>query len=200
MGADRIARRYRGQGARQYELKRAGKLKWQLEHEAVAALLPPLALTVLDVPVGTGRFLELYRARGMKVTGIDTSPDMLAEAERRARGLPGPEFITLRQGDIRALQSADRSFDVAVCIRLLNWFTPAEMRAAIVELGRVASRVIVGIRFAPGAAEVNEAGTLWRHDWQDLLDALTEGDLNVEEERPLKPGADYKILRLVKCA
>src|ERR1700736_2059184 len=40
---------------------------------------------VLDVGCGVGRWSRLLAARGAVVTGVDLSPTMIAQAERRAR-------------------------------------------------------------------------------------------------------------------
>ena len=67
---------------------------------------------LLDVPCGFGRHsLPLARA-GYRVTGVDRSGTLLAEARRRG---DGPEFV---QADYRRLPFADERFDAA-----LNLFT-----------------------------------------------------------------------------
>ena len=44
----------------------------------------------LDAACGTGRFAEFLAARGHRVIGVDSSPDMLAYARRR---VPGERWI-----------------------------------------------------------------------------------------------------------
>lgn len=54
---------------------------------------------LLDVPCGIGRHAELFGRRGVRVTGIDISPDCIALAKRRCRGLP----VRLLRGDMGRL-------------------------------------------------------------------------------------------------
>ena len=63
----------------------------------------------LDAACGTGRFAEFLARRGHRVTGVDSSPDMLARARRR---VPDGEF---RVGELDRLPLPDDSADVIVC-------------------------------------------------------------------------------------
>lgn len=87
---------------------------------------------VLEVAVGTGRNLPFY-PRGIRLTGIDLTPAMLAVARDRARDL-GMD-VELVEGDAQALPFADSSFDTAVCTLALNAIP--DDRAAIAEMYRV---------------------------------------------------------------
>jgi ubiquinone/menaquinone biosynthesis C-methylase UbiE len=87
---------------------------------------------VLEVAVGTGRNLPFY-PRGIRLTGIDLTPAMLAVAGDRARDL-GLD-VKLVEGDAQALPFADASFETAVCTLALNAIP--DDRAAIAEMYRV---------------------------------------------------------------
>jgi SAM-dependent methyltransferase len=87
---------------------------------------------VLEVAVGTGLNLTFY-PDGVRLTGLDFSPAMLAQALARAAAV-GRE-IDLREGDAQALPFPDASFDTVVCTLGLCGF-PDE-RAAITEMHRV---------------------------------------------------------------
>ncbi len=95
--------------------------------------------SILDVGTGTGRAARLFARGGALVTGVDASEQMLDVARQRAaaEGLD----IDFRAGDAHALAFPDRSFDVAVSLRVLM-HTP-EWRTCIGELCRVADRLIV---------------------------------------------------------
>jgi SAM-dependent methyltransferase len=96
-------------------------------------------LTALDVGTGTGRGALILARRGARVTGVDASVEMLKVAEERARdaGLP----VTFAPGDAHALDFPDRSFDVAVCLRVL--MHAPDWKACLAELCRVARGRIV---------------------------------------------------------
>jgi ubiquinone/menaquinone biosynthesis C-methylase UbiE len=87
---------------------------------------------VLEVAVGTGRNLPFYPA-GVRLTGVDFSPGMLAQA--RARAAESNREIDLRVSDAQALPFDDASFDTVVCTLGLCGFP--DHRAAIAEMHRV---------------------------------------------------------------
>jgi len=161
MGAAKVGKRYRGKGARNYEKKRTGKNKWILENQGVDELFPFGCTNVLDVPIGTGRFYPSYERRGLQITGVDTSPDMLTEANKK-----GP--MTLIQGDIRNMPFQDKQFDVAVCVRLFAWFEPSEVQAALREMARVARILIVNIR-TNAHDPFCKNNSLWNHYRSDFF-------------------------------
>jgi len=87
---------------------------------------------VLEVALGTGRNLSFY-PEGVRVTGIELSPEMLGIARDRARGL-GME-ADLRIGDAQRLDFPDASFDAVVfTLALCTIPDPAE---AVAEARRV---------------------------------------------------------------
>jgi SAM-dependent methyltransferase len=63
----------------------------------------------LDAACGTGRFAEFLAARGHRVIGVDSSPDMLAHARRR---VPDGEFHV---AELDRLPLPDDSVDIIVC-------------------------------------------------------------------------------------
>jgi ubiquinone/menaquinone biosynthesis C-methylase UbiE len=87
---------------------------------------------VLEVAVGTARNLVFY-PDGVRVTGIDLSPAMLAIARSRSAELG--RGLALCQGDAQALPFADATFDTVVCTLGLCGFP--DDRAAIAEMHRV---------------------------------------------------------------
>jgi demethylmenaquinone methyltransferase/2-methoxy-6-polyprenyl-1,4-benzoquinol methylase len=88
--------------------------------------------TVLDVATGTGLVArELVRRFGCTVVGIDQSPDMLAVAAERTRGLA----ITLQEGRAESLPFADGAFDALTVTYLLRYVD--DPAATVRELARV---------------------------------------------------------------
>jgi ubiquinone/menaquinone biosynthesis C-methylase UbiE len=98
-----------------------------------------LGRTILDVGTGTGRAALLFARGGARVTGVDASEQMLAVAERRASA--DGVRVTFRVGDAHALEFADRSFDVAVSLRVVM-HTP-RWRTCVAELCRVSDQLVV---------------------------------------------------------
>ncbi|MGV8839891.1 MAG: class I SAM-dependent methyltransferase [Bauldia sp.] len=202
-----LSKAYTGAVAADYEDRRSQSGKWQAENETVRGLLADLTRggSILDVPVGTGRFLGLYREAGLAPVGADVSSDMLREA---AKASEAP--IPLLAASIFALPFRSGGFDAALCIRLLNWLSASDLRLAVAELARVSRRhVIVGIRSharkaglvdalfgrrspAPRAAGSTNAITV--HDKADIAGAFRAADLAVVRETVVphgRPGTDY---------
>jgi SAM-dependent methyltransferase len=68
----------------------------------------------LDAACGTGRYAEYLAARGHRVIGVDSSPEML---ERAAKRVPQCD---LRQGDLPRLPLQDHDVDLVVCALALT--------------------------------------------------------------------------------
>jgi SAM-dependent methyltransferase len=83
----------------------------------------------VDAACGTGRFSALLAARGHRVIGVDSSPDMLARA---AVNVPGGDF---RPGDLGGLPVADASADLVTCGLSLTHVR--DLRPAFAEFARV---------------------------------------------------------------
>ena len=109
---DVVRRRY-DRGAARYDL-----VTWPMERLAMDRFRARLIAQVngprvLEVGVGTGRNLPLYRS-GLQIEAIDFSPRMLERARRK----PVPANVTLSLMDIEELRFAPASFDtvVATCV------------------------------------------------------------------------------------
>lgn len=140
-------RKYRGRKAATYEAIRTRQARWHWENEHVERALRALApVSVLDCPVGTGRFLPLYRKLGCDVRGVDASEEMLALARRKSRG-----YVSLEIGDASDLDSGyEAAYDVVVCVRFFDLIDEDAMLKVMRELCRVARRaVILTIRLGP---------------------------------------------------
>jgi ubiquinone/menaquinone biosynthesis C-methylase UbiE len=151
MDLDQLATRYHGNIAKQYDAKRDRTAQWDREQAGLAAILRTLnrGSTIVDIPVGTGRFLEIYAQQGLRATGLDVSSDMLEQA--RTKGTALGLTMDLRKSDIRNIDAADNEFDAALCVRFLNWVDLAGLDTAVGQLARVArSDVLCAIRhYAP---------------------------------------------------
>lgn len=189
MGANKVIKRYR-KNAENYEAKRADSNKWKEENAGAEKMLPANIKTVLDVPVGTGRFYYIYHRRDIKATGVDSSPAMLKEAAKKG-------MTDLKEGDIRKLQFGDKLFDAAICVRLFPWFEPDEVKHSLKELSRVADVLVVGIRTKEGEAFCKN-GALWNHSYKSFLDWVEYIEYKVEDKYSCGNGGNA-IYRLVPC-
>ncbi len=89
-------------------------------------------MRVLEVGCGTGTYLELYKSNGCEVYGIDMSPSMLEQAEKKLGS--GAE---LHLGDASDMPYEDGFFDLVIAMLTLHEM-PQEMRGPVVnEIKRV---------------------------------------------------------------
>lgn len=95
--------------------------------------LGPGKLSVLDIGTGTGFLAIMSAEMGHRVTGIDWSGTMLAQA--RARAKETKVSVSFVEGDAEALTFSDGEFD-AVVTRHLLW-TLTDPQRALSEWARV---------------------------------------------------------------
>lgn len=100
------------------------------------ALAPWLRVTegtrVLDVGCGVGRWSSLLAARGALVTGMDLSPTMIAEAERRARDSGLAERCRFLVQDLAHLDAGEK-FDFVIGVTVLQHILDPEALCCAVQ-------------------------------------------------------------------
>jgi ubiquinone/menaquinone biosynthesis C-methylase UbiE len=198
---EQTSKKYRGRKAETYEAVRTKQGRWRLENEAVERMLAAMKPTsVLDCPVGTGRFLPLYAKLGIRlVIGVDASEEMLALAQRKlSRRARNCGYLKLVRGDASDLSRSvgmrdPYSVDVTVCVRFLDLIDEQAMRRVMHELMRVTRRsVILTIRLGENyVSKVNTA----THDQRAFLRLVGRAGWQVEEMVPIfKQG--WQVIRL----
>lgn len=135
---------YHGDVAVNYERDRVGEEIWGMEQAWVAEWIETLqeGAAVLDLPVGTGRFVPALLERGLRVHGADISDDMLrVAAEKKREGV-----LVLEKQDVESLSYKDGAFDHVICWRLFHLLPPAAADRALRELARVC-RTSLAVQF-----------------------------------------------------
>lgn len=117
---------YYGDMVKLYDEERQLRTRWHKEQEAVQEFLHtlPKGMRVLDMPVGTGRFLDLLKIHDHTVTGFDASGEMLDATRKRAESLG--MTIELHKGDATKLPYGDKGFDLVISTRFLRHVLPYE--------------------------------------------------------------------------
>src|SRR5205085_229663 len=106
------------------------RLQWRTVTRCLTRL--PLAeKAALDVGCGSGRWSRWLTQQGARVIGVDATEAMLQAARAAA---PGIDF---RHMSATALEFPAASFDLAVCITVIQHLQPAEQLLAIAEICRV---------------------------------------------------------------
>ena len=152
--------KYDSQVAPSYDADREVERHWWAEDAFVARYFQNRPVkTLLDLPVGTGRFFRHYQTVG-EVTGVDISTEMLAEARAKADQLPTTTTYRLEKGDVFALTYPSHSFEVTLVWRLLHLLPPEFLPQAVKELCRVTSGELV--------VQTYTLPNLWDRRWHRL--------------------------------
>jgi ubiquinone/menaquinone biosynthesis C-methylase UbiE len=122
----------------------------RLSRTAIERLVPGWTdLDLLDVGTGgadipLALLADARRAgRRLRVTALDSRPEVLAAAALARPGLPSAESLILVVGDGRSIDAPDGSCDVAHCSLVVHHLEPADAVGLLREMTRVARRGIV---------------------------------------------------------
>lgn len=116
---------------------------------------------VLDVATGTAAVaIELARAKGCEVVGVDQSPEMLAEGRRRVERAGLAQRVRLVESSAERLPFEDESFDGLTFTYLLRYVDdPAETLRELARMVRRGGSVaMLEFGIPPGVA--------WRGLWE----------------------------------
>ncbi|MFF9819827.1 class I SAM-dependent methyltransferase [Streptomyces sp. NPDC014006] len=136
--------------------------------------LAPSPARVLDLGCGPGTLALDLAERGMRITGVDASQEMLDEGRTWARQRGVSEAVEWRCGDAARVDHVDRlgTFDGAVIADAFHWFDRQRVLTALDKIVRPGGFVaIVGYR-AP------ETQREW---WHPLLVKLREKHLGAAD-------------------
>ena len=134
---------------------------------AVVDLVPEdLEAGWIDVACGPGVISRATATRVGSVTGVDLTPAMIGEAERRA-GEEGVGNVSFQTGDATALEFADSSFDGAITrLSLHHVPAPARVVAEMARVVRPGGWVVLSDIVADEDGEANA----WREEIERLRD------------------------------
>jgi ubiquinone/menaquinone biosynthesis C-methylase UbiE len=157
--------------------------------------------TVLDMPIGYGRFVDDLRQRGCNVVGGDRKQPMLDLCTETW----GEEQPLVRlNGD--SLPFADGSFDGVTCIRLFQHLHDPALRQGVMnEIGRVTRRwaVVTTYLSSPIHSALHRSRglkRLSRHDEAGLQWMLGRAGLRLVEGRRSMPGLHAQYIMLLERA
>ena len=179
-------KQYQGTGAAQYERRRHSQEKWQWENRVVGDILARIGgevASVIDAPVGTGRFLSLYRAPAI---GYDVSADMLNMAREKHADADLVQLDLLRD-------AIPARADLVVCVRFLNLI---DTRAAVLALGKLLDAANLYSLFTVRTGEPQRIGKVYVHRRADIEAVIAGRGFNVFNGYifPDHVGGDYNIL------
>jgi ubiquinone/menaquinone biosynthesis C-methylase UbiE len=189
------SKKYHGRKAATYETVRTKQKRWHRENELVEEFLQGKKLgRVLDIPVGTGRFLRLYNhMNATAVDGIDSSDEMLALAAKKLKRLHRAPLVALLKGDARKVARADRYYDTTVCVRFLDLIDEEAMRTVVKELCRVTkNQIVLTIRFGPKYLPKSNTA---EHDERKFKALISKQGWHIARAEPIRD-AGWHVLSL----
>jgi ubiquinone/menaquinone biosynthesis C-methylase UbiE len=134
---------YKGNIARRYNKLRISESKWIKEQDIFDSILGSFraGTCIIDVPLGTGRFIPFYKKYNLECQGVDISDDMLREARTEAAFHKyDMQFI---KSSADKLPQADSTCDYVICARLLNWVPLPILETMVREFCRVSRAGLV---------------------------------------------------------
>jgi ubiquinone/menaquinone biosynthesis C-methylase UbiE len=178
---------YFGETAFSYEEKRQNASFWLREQEVLRALLDqlPTGMKVLDIPVGTGRFLKDFAGRSHDVLGIDASQDMVTLAQEKKSE---NSRVTLSVGDSRQLIIGDSTFDLVVSFRFLfSIVSFQDSLTALSEISRVCRKFAI-LELPWGKRRALKVKENMRHGLTrgEMLQLITDFGFEVISEHTVK--------------
>jgi hypothetical protein len=203
-----IVKKYYSKGnARAYEDTRASGGKWAFENDTLENTLRELReeiSSIIDMPVGTGRFLPFYQSemKNQQVVGYDLSNDMLMEADKKLNR--SAKNVTLLQLDIFK-DSIQNKSDMVVCYRFVNLLPWEASKVALQKLLDYSRKyVLLCIRLVDDDYTGDEQiqGKIYLHRRSDFNALLADSGFQVHKDHYYKDskGGDYHIYLLKKKA
>jgi SAM-dependent methyltransferase len=114
---------------------RVYRRRMQLTMSWVRALGLPADAPVLDLGCGAGLMTVRLAADGLRVTAVDSSPEMVQATARHVRERGLQDRVDVHRSDVHELADADGTFRLVVALGVLPWLhDPA---GAVIELHRV---------------------------------------------------------------
>ncbi|MFN3942514.1 MAG: class I SAM-dependent methyltransferase [Flavobacterium sp.] len=136
--------------SKNYNEEREKLIDWKKENDAMIFYLNQLpdSLKILDIPFGTGRFVDYYLKKKFEIYGIDLSSNMLENSKNYLK--ENYNHCKLQIGDASKINYGDNFFDLVICFRFLPHIVSLETALkSIQEVSRVCSKyaiIQIGIR------------------------------------------------------
>lgn len=144
--------------------------------------------SLLDAGCGPGFWFQLWNELSLSFTGVDRAKAAMVCAQSMADRL-GKE-VPLVQAPLTDLPFSDKSFDVAVTIKVLLHTPPTDILMSIKELGRV-SRYLMLLEFSADR-RIETRPHVFQHDYPRLFEEL---GLELMESQQKEPQARYFKVR-----
>ncbi|HKR07042.1 MAG TPA: class I SAM-dependent methyltransferase [Bacteroidia bacterium] len=193
-----IKKYYKERNAEEYEDRRKGNQKWKFEENTLRQVMEKYGEsieTVLDIPIGTGRSLDiLLKLKNISISGVDLSNDMMELA--KARDTSGK--VQFFERDIFSNELFLKA-DFVLCYRFLNLIDWTSAQIALKNLLRASHKyVLFTIRTIP--VEYKEPvyieDKIHLHFQRDVVNVIESNQFEIVNVFDFKDdrAGDYKII------
>jgi SAM-dependent methyltransferase len=166
--------------------------------ESADWLVPAGAANAADIGAGTGKFTALLVERGLLVTAIDPSPDMLAQLRRT---LPG---VVALEGTAEATGLGEGTFDVVSVAQAWHWCDPHLASAEIARIlrpggviGLIWNQLDTSVPWVHRLSRIMHAGDVHKPDFRPSVGPQFAG-LESHLTRWVDPVTTEEIVELAK--
>ncbi len=133
----------------------------------------------LDIGTGTGELARRFaQNRSCRVVGLDPSPGMIAEAQRKASvGKWGDVIFQVAAAPFQEIPYPDESFDAVASTQAFHHLHERHKPAALGEMARVLApngRLAIGDPMFQNRADLEEALARWPEELEEEYFALLE--------------------------
>ena len=198
-----ISKFYSRDRAEKYESVRNRSEKWAFEEKELIRFLEKLPKaeieTILDVPVGTNRFSDVFESMDdvRTVYGMDLSVDMLSQAI----GKPSSKHLFLRHDIISG--SPDITCDTAVCFRFLNLFPFKDVELIFQNIAQTSRfNIILAVRLTEEASEHGNVlqQKIHLHYSKNFYELIEAVGFQVKEKRRFidRKGGEYYVMHAIR--
>ncbi|MBS4033661.1 MAG: class I SAM-dependent methyltransferase [Ignavibacterium sp.] len=187
---------YYKETAKKYLQRRQGSAKWEKEQGVVKEFLKYFAdgSRVLDIPFGTGRFVDLYLDKKMSIYGLDISKDMV-DVAREVLGEKFSHCSVIIADATKPLPYEDDYFDAVVSWKFIKFFRYDIAKKILIEIRRVLKdKLIINVAIRNPDAEIVDdpdnlkaiGGNIYE---DDLMRLFNESGFNLLEKRLIVDGS-----------
>jgi len=136
-----LKKRYLGRAATQYDQSRTMHPKWRAESQEILLLLSALQsddLSILDLPCGTGRIIDLLDGGNIRFgayVGVDISEDMLAVSRSKVSpDIASKIAITYADALTYRADQSKKPPTLIFCLRFVNWLGENHLKSLLENL------------------------------------------------------------------
>jgi ubiquinone/menaquinone biosynthesis C-methylase UbiE len=201
-----IGDNYYGEKALIYDKHRENSNFWKLEDHFFDEAFRKLdnVEKVLDIPCGTGRFINSFINKNVEIVGADISNDMLNLFKKKWSDLAPQINVTSIKCDALKIPYPDKHFDLSISFRFLPWIVSfGFVKSFLFELKRVTKSYLI-LEFCIGKnsniTNLGDNSIMWNNfTHNDIIDFLSKYSIEVEWFHTFYSDEEHPGLSIYLC-